>query len=109
MIFSHTKRGDVICSNVDGTGNYQITKPGTENQHHVSFPCAECAEASLTDVRAEKLIKREHNCTRVELAASRKNCMGGACRTGRLWGVELTETKANCGALVLTGLEELMD
>lgn len=80
ILFSHNKRCDVICSNVEGTGNYQITKPGTEKQHHVSFPCVECAEVNLTDVRSEKLVKREHNCTRVELAVSRKNV-----------GVEFTE------------------
>lgn len=73
ILFSHNKRCDVICSNVEGTGNYQITKPGTENQHHVSFPCVECAEVSLTDVRSEKLFKRENNCSRMELAVSRKN------------------------------------
>lgn len=73
ILFSHNKICDVICSNVEGNGNYQITKPGTENQCHVSFPCVECAEVNLTDVRSEKLVKREHNCTRVELAVSRKN------------------------------------
>lgn len=59
ILFSHNKRCDVICSNVEETENYQITKPGTENQHHVSFPCVECAEVSLTDVRSENSLREK--------------------------------------------------